>query len=135
MLHTDGTLQAVFTTSPSGSYYISVRGTNFTRTWSANTQTVGASPITYDFSTGALQAAGGNMKDLGSGVFGFYSGDLDADGFLDIPDYSIWENDYTAGAFGAFPTDMDGDGFVDIPDYSIWENNYTGGVFEIQPAP
>jgi trimeric autotransporter adhesin len=136
MLHTDGTLQAVFTTSPSGSFYISVRGSNFIRTWSAATQTVGNTPLLYDFSTGAAQAAGGNMKDLGSGVFGFFSGDLDlptGDGFIDVPDYSIWETDYNASAFGAYPTDMDGDGFVDVPDYTLWESNYNAGVFEITP--
>ena len=136
MLHTDGTLQGVFTTSPSGSYYVAVRGSNSIRTWSAATQTVGNTPLTFDFSTGAAQAAGGNMKDLGSGVYGFYSGDLDlpvGDGFIDLPDYSIWEADYTLGNIGAYPTDLDGDAFVDLPDYSIWEANYNAGITEIQP--
>ena len=93
-------------------------------------------PLTYDFSAGAAQAAGGNMKDLGSGVYGFYSGDLDlpvGDGFIDLPDYSIWEEGYSLGNVGAYPTDLDGDAFVDLPDYSVWEANYTAGVTEIQP--
>ena len=136
MLHTDGTCQAVFTTSPSGSFHIAVRGSNSIRTWTAVTQTVGASPLTYDFSTGATQAAGGNMKDLGSGVYGFYSGDLDlpvGDGFIDLPDYSVWEADYNLGNVGVYPTDLDGDAFVDLPDYSVWEANYNAGITEIQP--
>ena len=136
MLHTDGTCQAVFTNSPTGAYYVAVRGSNSIRTWTAFKQTVGNTPLTYDFSTGAAQAAGGNMKDLGSGVYGFYSGDLDlpvGDGFIDLPDYSIWEADYNLGNVGVYPTDLDGDAFVDLPDYSIWEANYTTGIIEIQP--
>jgi hypothetical protein len=132
MLHTDGTLQAVFTTAPSGSFYISVRGTNFIRTWSATMQTVGSTALSYNFSTSATQAAGANMKDVG-GIYTFYSGDLDSDGFIDIPDYGIWEADFSAGAVGSFPSDLDGDGFVDIPDYGIWEANFNAGVTEIQP--
>ena len=78
------------------------------------------------------------MKDLGSGVYGFYSGDLDlpvGDGFIDLPDYSIWEADYNLGNVGVYPTDLDGDAFVDLPDYSVWEANYNAGITEIQPAP
>jgi hypothetical protein len=74
------------------------------------------------------------MKEIG-GIFTFYSGDLDADGFIDLPDYGLWENDYTAGAVGAFASDLDGDGFVDLPDYGVWENNYTAGITEVQPTP
>jgi hypothetical protein len=136
MLHTDGTCQAVFTNSPTGAYYVAVRGSNSIRTWTAFKQTVGNTPLTYDFSTEAAQAAGGNMKDLGSGVYGFYSGDLDlpvGDGFIDLPDYSIWEADYNLGNIGVYPTDLDGDAFVDLPDYSIWEANYNAGIIEIQP--
>ena len=132
MLHTDGTLQAVFTTAPSGSFFISVIGSNFIRTWSAAAQTVGNTPLTYDFSTAASQAAGSNMKSVG-GIFTFYSGDLDADGFIDFPDYSAWETDFNSGAVGAYPTDLDGDAFVDFPDYSIWETNFNAGVTERQP--
>ena len=134
MLHTDGTLQAVYTAAPSGSFYISVKGANFIRTWTATAQTVGTTALTYDFSNAASKAAGNNMKDIG-GIFTFYSGDLDADGFIDLPDYGLWENDYTAGAVGAFASDLDGDGFVDLPDYGVWENNYTAGITEVQPTP
>jgi hypothetical protein len=136
MLHTNGTCQAVFTTSPSGLYYIAVRGSNSIRTWSATRQTIGTTPLTYDFSTASAKAAGGNMKNLGSGVFGFYSSDLDlpvGDGFIDLPDYSIWEADFNLGSVGAFQTDLDGDAFVDLPDYSIWEANFNAGITEIQP--
>lgn len=132
MLQTDGTLQAVFTTAPTGSFYISVSGTNFVRTWSSTMQTVGTTPLNYDFSNVATKAAGSNMKSVG-GIYTFFSGDLDADGFLDFPDYGVWETDFNNGAVGVYSSDLDGDGFVDFPDYGIWEANFNAGVTEIQP--
>ncbi|MBL0012208.1 MAG: hypothetical protein IPP30_00120 [Flavobacterium sp.] len=52
-LHTDGTLNAVFNSVPGGSYYIVVKGRNMVQTWSASPQVIGATPLTYDFTTAA----------------------------------------------------------------------------------
>ncbi|MBS7788338.1 hypothetical protein KIH23_13620, partial [Flavobacterium sp. CYK-55] len=59
-LHTDGTLTATFNTAAAGDYYIAVKGANITQTWSAMPQTIGTTPLTYDFTTSASQAYGDN---------------------------------------------------------------------------
>lgn len=132
-LHTDGTLQASFSTAPSGSYYIAVKGSNLVQTWSSSPQAVGSTPLDYDFSTSASQAYGDNMLEMESGVFAMYQGDLAADDLVDLSDYSIWESKYFDFAFGVEPTDLNGDGLVDLSDYSIWEANYFSFIFAAYP--
>ena len=139
MLHTDGTAVATFGTAPTGSYYVVVKGSNILQTWSAAAQTVGATPLTYDFTTLASQAYGDNMIELESGVYGAYSGDLSGpdsvqDDYIDLYDYSNWETDSNNGAFGVYITDLNGDGYVDLYDYSIWELNSNESRYAIYPT-
>ena len=132
MLHTDGTMEAVFPTSPSGSYYVAVKTSNAVQTWSATPQTVGSTALTYDFSTASTQAYGDNMKDVG-GIFTFYSGDINQDGNVDPSDFSAWEVDSDAFSFGVYTTDLNGDGIVDPTDFSIWEPNSDAFIFSNTP--
>ena len=134
ILQTNGLAVATFNSAISGSYYLVIKHRNTLQTWSANPITVSSSTPLYDFTTSSLQAYGSNMKPIEPSVFTIYSGDLDNDGFVDIPDYSIWESDYNFSSVGSFSTDFDGDGFVDIPDYSIWEQNYNNSVIAIFPV-
>ena len=133
MLHTDGTLSASFATAPAGSYYIAVKGRNMIQTWSATAQTVGTTPLSYDFSTSASQAYGDNMKEIESGVFAMYSGDLNSDDNVDNVDFTTWEVDASEFAFGDYATDMNGDGNVDNVDFLIWETNASNFIFAIYP--
>lgn len=135
VLKTDGTAVANFSSSPSGSFYISVKGNNFIQTWTALPVAVGSTPLTYDFSDAANKAFGDNMIAIDSGVFAFYSGDINSDGSVDNTDYSIWEVDANEFAFGVFVTDLNGDGSVDNTDYSIWEANANNFVFSFTPTP
>ena len=130
-VHTDGTATCTFATAPSGSFYIAVLGSNFIQTWSANPVTVGGSPLSYDFTTSSLQAYGNNMVEVESGVFAFYSGDINQDLNVDASDYSLWESDANDFAYGVYPTDLNGDGNVDASDYSIWENNANNFIYAI----
>ena len=86
LLKTDGTAVCTFNTAPSGSFYIAVKTSNAVQTWSATPQTVGAVPLTYDFSNAANKAYGDNMLNLGGQVFGFYSGDINQDDVIDGTD-------------------------------------------------
>jgi chitodextrinase len=132
MLQTNGNAVATFNTSISGSYYIAIKHRNAIETWSSNPVTI--TPTTnYDFTNLASKAFGNNMIQLETGVYGFYSGDLFQDDFLDIIDYSIWETDYNNSAVGDFASDLNGDGFVDIIDFSIWEQNYNNAIYSVQP--
>lgn len=135
VLKTDGTAVCTFATAPSGSFYLTVKGGNFIQTWTASPVTVGSTPLTYDFSDAANKAYGDNMVLLGSGVYGFFSGDLNADGSIDNLDYSLWETDANNFSFGVFATDLNGDASVDNLDYSIWETNSNNFVFSVTPTP
>ncbi|MBK8601160.1 MAG: hypothetical protein IPN80_11975 [Flavobacterium sp.] len=132
-LHTDGTLQAIFSSSPSGDFYISVKGRNMVQTWSAVPQVVGTTPLFYDFTDASSKAYGNNMIEVATGVWAFYSGDLNQDDLVDTQDYVFWEAKYLDSAFGEEPTDLNGDGIVDTQDYTIWEGNYLSSVFAAYP--
>ena len=133
-LQTDGTAVATFGSAPSGSFYIAVKHRNSIQTWSTNPQTVGSTPLTYDFTSAANKAYGDNMIELESGVYGFYSGDVTQDEFIDLFDYTPWETDYNESSAGYYATDLNGDGFVDLFDYTIWETNYNGSVVASHPS-
>ncbi|MBK8599881.1 MAG: hypothetical protein IPN80_04395 [Flavobacterium sp.] len=132
-LQTDGSLSVTFSTAAAGDYYIAVKGSNLVPTWSATPQTVGAAPLSYDFSSAASQAYGDNMLEVEQGVFAMYQGDLLKDDLVDTQDYTLWEGSYLNGDFGVQPTDVNGDGLVDTQDYTIWEGNYLLGVFASYP--
>jgi hypothetical protein len=132
-LHTDGTAVATFTTAPIGSFYIAVKHRNSLETWSAAPQTVGATPLTYDFTSAANKAYGDNMIQLESGVYGIYSGDINQDGFIESGDYPSLFNDNDAAAEGYLTTDLNGDGFVEASDYPILFNNNDAAIETLHP--
>jgi hypothetical protein len=131
MLQTNGTAVATFT-SRSGSYYIVVKHRNSLETWSANPVTVGAT-ASYNFTDAASKAYGNNMSMLETGVYGFYSGDINQDGFIEASDYAPLFNDNDAVAEGYLTTDLNGDGFVEAQDYPILFNNSDAVIETARP--
>jgi hypothetical protein len=121
MLQTNGVAVATFS-SRTASYYIVVKHRNSLETWSANPVSLGAT-ASYNFTDAASKAYGNNMKELESGVYGFYSGDINQDGFIEASDYAPLFNDNDAVAEGYLNTDLNGDGFVEAQDYPILFNN------------
>jgi hypothetical protein len=132
-LQTNGNAVATFTTAPSGSFYIVVKHRNALETWSANAVTVGATPSSYDFTTAASQAYGDNMKMLESGVYGFYTGDINQDGFIESFDFPILFNDSDNLSEGYFATDLNGDGFVESFDFPLLFNNSDALIELLRP--
>ena len=118
-LHTDGTLSASFTGAPSGSFFIAVKGVNSVETWSATPQTVGTTPLGYDFSTAVTQVFEDNMFEVETGVFAFYQGDINQDGGVDNQDADALLLDIDNSAFGVQTTDLNGDGGVDNQDADL----------------
>jgi hypothetical protein len=127
VLKTDGSVAAKFNAFPAGNYFIAVKHRNAIQTWSAAAQPFGVSTATYDFTTAANKAYGNNMIQLESGVYGFYSGDLNQDGFIESGDFPSLYNDNDAGLEGYYSTDLNGDGFVESGDYPILFNNSDSG--------
>ena len=79
-------------------------------------------------------AYGNNQKEVETGVFAIYSGDINQDAFIDILDQSILDNDLQNFATGYVLSDLNGDSFVDIVDQSILDNNIFNFVGVISPA-
>ena len=132
-LKTNGTATATFVTAPIGSFYIAVKHRNTLETWSSAPQTVGSTPLTYDFTTAANKAYGDNMIQLESGVYGFYSGDINQDGFIEALDYPQLFNDSDNLLEGYQTTDLNGDGFVEALDYPTLFNNSDNLIETLHP--
>lgn len=79
-------------------------------------------------------AYGDNQKEVEPGVFAIYSGDITQDGFIDILDQSILDNDLSNFASGYVLSDLNGDSFVDILDQAILDNNAFNFVGVVSPA-
>lgn len=133
MLQTNGNVSATFNSALSGSYYLAIKHRNGIKTWSSLPIAVSASTPLYDFTNASSKAYGGNMVEIETGVWGFYSGDINQDGNVDNSDYTLWETDSNAFAFGNYSTDLNGDGNVDNSDYTIWETNSNNFIYSIQP--
>ena len=132
-LKTDGTAVATFATGAAGSFYVVVKYKNAVETWSALPQTIGLTPLTYNFTNAANKAFGANMVQVSPGVFAIYSGDINQDTNIDNLDYSVWEEDVNNFMSGYYPTDLNGDGNVDNLDYSIWETNSNNFIYSVNP--
>lgn len=110
------------------SFYIVVRHRNSLETWSASPVLIQANS-TYDFSTAANQAFGENQKELESGVYGLYSGDINQDGYIDGFDYPALDDDSQNNVSGVYvATDLNGDGYVDGFDYPVFDANSQNNV-------
>ena len=132
-LNTDGTLSASFSGAPSGSFYVAVKGSNLVQTWTAEPQSVGTTPLSYDFTTSASQAYGDNMFEIEPGVWAFYSGDLNQDNVVDPTDSDVLLDDVSNSNFGPLVTDLNGDGSVDPVDTDIFFPNLENSVFASFP--
>jgi len=132
-LKTDGTLSVTFNTAAAGSYYIAVKGSNLVQTWSAEPQAVGTTPLDYDFSTSASQAYGDNMREIETGVFAFYSGDVNQDEGVDNLDTEALLIDIDTSNFGVLTTDLNGDGGVDNLDTDNIFPNIDNSIFSFHP--
>ena len=100
----------------SNNLYIAVFHRNHLGIMSASPVTLSGGIYSYDFTIGSGQAYGINaQKNLGSGIYGMYAGDFNADG-------SINPNDKTnpwiisAGKYGYLQSDGDFDGQIDNKD-------------------
>jgi hypothetical protein len=113
-------------------YYIVIKHRNAIETWSAMPVMM-LGNTSYDFSTSALQAYGGNQKEMEAGVWAIYAGEIFQDGVIDNSDFSEWEIEANAFATGYTASDLNGDGIVDNSDFSIWESNANDFVSIIKP--
>jgi PKD repeat protein len=100
----------------SNNLYIAIFHRNHLGILSANPVTLSGGIYSYDFTTGSGQAYGSNsQKNIGSGKYGMYAGDFNADGTINTNDKT---NPWTlsAGKKGYLQSDGDFDGQSDNKD-------------------
>ena len=120
----DGNSYPEFTAPISEQAFIVVITRNHLAVMSANALIREGGIYAYDFSSSASQAYGtGAQKDLGSGVYGMFGGDSNADGIIDSDDKnSFWA--LLAGKGGYLSADYTFDGQINNPDKNqVWVGN------------
>jgi hypothetical protein len=132
-ISTTGIANVTFAGEVSGSsYYIVIKHRNSIATWSANPVLFSAA-TSYSFASSDAQAIGNNLANLGNGVYGIFSGDLNQDGSVDFNDYPALDIASSDGVLGYDPNDLNGDAAVDFNDYPIIDVNSSNGVISITP--
>ncbi len=122
-LNQNGTAFFCLTEAMTGSYYITIKNRNHLETVSAGTVDFSV-PVSYDFTTAATQAYGSNMKQLATGVWGIYAGDIVKDGVINTSDREPINDDYLITKRGYFPNDINGDGTINTSDREIVNDAY-----------
>ncbi len=87
----------------------------------------------YNFSTAANKAHGNNLKNMGSGIYAIYTGDINQDGTIDFSDYPTLDTGSVAGSTGYLTADLNGDGTIDFSDYPMIDTNSLNGVTLSRP--
>jgi len=130
-LSTGGAATLSIPGSLNGNYYIVVKHRNSIETWNSSPVSFSGSLVSYNFSTSASQAYGGNLK-LMAGKYVIYCGDVNQDSQVDSADLTPVDNDAAVFEFGYLVTDANGDGTIDTADMTILDNNssdFIGAVF------
>ena len=73
------------------------------------------------------------MVLVDSGIWAFFSGDINQDEVIDGTDLVDISNDLDNSAFGFLTTDLNGDGSVDNSDLPYPSNNSDNSVFSLHP--
>jgi hypothetical protein len=118
--------------SAPGDYYLVIRHRNHASVMSAdklNGLTWGVTSSSYNFTGGTAQFYGtGGAKQIETGVWGMWSGDVNQDQQVTTSDYTSWYNAARAGQSGYRVTDLNMDAQVTTSDYTIWYNNARVGA-------
>jgi subtilisin family serine protease len=121
----DGARTRVTLDAPAGDYYLVVKHRNHCAVMSADPIpfSISGSDLYY-FTDDAAAARGSNPeKELASGVFGLWAGDVNRDGHVTTTDYAAWYNSARLGETGYRDTDVNLNRQVTTEDYTAWYNN------------
>ncbi len=113
-------------------YYIVVQHRNHVPVMSASTVHLTSAVTVYDFTThttGDPKFYGSNgAKELESGVWGMWSGDIDHDGQVAPADYDLWYDSAISAQSGYHDPDANLDGRATTQDYVLWYNGHAAGA-------
>lgn len=132
-LNQDGTASILVPSTFSDSYWLSIKHRNSIETVSAALVDFSSTTITYNFSSAASQAYGDNMQDLGDGIFGLFTGDINHDGSIDNLDLGLLNTEVSIFLKGFVEADLNGDGICDGLDFVLLDNNAATNKEKITP--
>jgi len=133
VLNTNGQGTFIFSSAPTGNYYIKITHRNSLETWNASPISLGVGgTVNYNFTTSASQAYGNNTI-LTSGRYCDYSGDVTQEGSVDLNDVVSVNNASSVFTTGYVVQDVTGDNLVDLSDLIITFNNASLFVAKITP--
>ncbi|HMQ68516.1 MAG TPA: metallophosphoesterase [Ignavibacteria bacterium] len=113
-------------------YYLEIAHRNSINTWSALPVKFILNEMNVNFTLNTSQAYGNNLVLKGS-KFCIYSGDVNKDGFIDLNDLVLIQNDASGFLSGYLLADINGDTSVDLQDVLISYNNSVNFVRELRP--
>ena len=116
VVSTDGISNMQFNATVSQNLYVVVYHRNHLGIISANALTQSGGIYSYDFTTDAYQALGNDMpqKEIATGVFGMYAGDINSNGSIGAADKNLWSSD--AGKTGYLNSDTNLDSEINNQD-------------------
>lgn len=133
MVQSDGNSVFYFSSvTNDSSYFIVVKHRNAVETWSNLPQQFNEGVMSYDFTNSKSNAYGNNLIFKRT-KWCLYSGDVNQDGFVDLTDLILIDNDAFNFLNGYIPTDIDGDGLVGASDLNIVDNNAYNFVRALKP--
>jgi tartrate-resistant acid phosphatase type 5 len=116
-------------------YYLVINHRNSVETWSASGERFAANVLNYSFTSSSNQAYGNNMIQVDSVPvrFAIYSGDVNRDGWIDLSDGQIVDNNAKNFLSGYVNSDLNGDNITDLTDLAIADNNVLNFIGKITP--
>ncbi|MCX6246893.1 MAG: hypothetical protein NTW10_04095 [Bacteroidetes bacterium] len=144
VLSTTGNATVTIPRAFSGNYYVTIKHRSSLETVTALPVLITTPSLSYDYSTTISKAYGNNLKSLGGGVYGLYSGDLSSastpypaapvkDGVIDLLDNYYIYSSFLNGDYGYKVADLNGDGVVDLMDAYLAYTNFLLGIYAITP--
>lgn len=120
-----GTTPKFAADAPDGDYFLVLKHRNHLPVMSRNRITlVKGNSTLYPFADDSTRYAGRDAaRELETGVWGLWGGDINQDGQVTTMDYTAWYNSARLGDNGYLDTDLNGDGQVTTEDYTLWYNN------------
>jgi hypothetical protein len=118
-----------------GTYYVAVKHRNSIETWSASGQAFTRGNIfNFDFiNQGAAYNNNQFQVNVPNNFWGFFGGDIDQNGFVDLSDVTAVNNDANLFASGYVVSDVTGNNATDLSDVLLTYNNNANFVQKQTP--
>lgn len=118
----------------SSSFYLIVKHRFSMPVCSSGVLQIEGDELQYSFAEQASRAYGSNQVLLATGIYGLYSGELNADGFINILDRGLLLKDLNSASQGYLPSNLNGDVYINIIDRGILLINLNKGITIQLPA-